>query len=84
VCSISRYHLPLEGYIVIEQVQNLPQSSEEIAEKPVIRIVWRCYGSTIIPRYDLKMKNTTNLGVGLVGFTLVIGIVEHDSNGDKG
>jgi hypothetical protein len=84
VCSISTYHLPLEGHIVIERVQPFPQSSEGIAEKPVIQIVWRCYGSTIIPRYDLKMKNTTNLGVGLVGFTLVIGMVEHDSNGDKG
>jgi hypothetical protein len=30
------------------------------------------------------MKNTTNLGVGLIGFTLVIGMFEQDSNGDKG
>jgi hypothetical protein len=84
MCSMSTYHLPLEGFMFIEQVQTFPQSREEIAEKPVIQIVWRCYGSTIIPRYDLEMKNTTNRGVGLVGFTLVIGMVEHDSNVYKG
>jgi hypothetical protein len=70
--------------MIIEQVLTFSQSSEKIAEKPVTQIVWRCYGFTTNSRYDLKMKNTTNLGVGLVGFTLVIGIVEHDSNGDKG
>jgi hypothetical protein len=69
--------------MVIEQVHTFPQLIEKSAEKPVIQIVWRCYGFIITPNYDLKMKNTTNLDVGLVGFTLVIGIVEYDSNGIK-
>jgi hypothetical protein len=56
VCSISTYHLPLEGCMVIEQVPTVPQSIEESAEKPVIQIVWRCYGFIVTSNYDLKTE----------------------------